>query len=331
MSEMERDPRVDAAWNTASREEPPVALDDAIRAAARKALHAQPRRARDKHWWYPFAAAATVAVIALGLLQTTPPEQIAPTLVADAGRTQKEDAHATVVTPGPPPEATAATIAAPATPPSTFARPTPAPLKKESRASEARLAAAPAQNATQRERNATDKLAQSTKPAEAESAAANKPAQLQASAPAAPPPRPEPFPAAPQSAAQPAPVERRDASASNANSMEGAPVREPAAAPPGATPRLAGAQQLAGAAVGEQRAQRQAMLSKDEASPQPRAKTAPPRSVEDWIKLIRELRNEGRTDEARKEIVAFRSAYGEQADSLLPQDLREFAPPAPKQ
>jgi len=73
------------------------------------------------------------------------------------------------------------------------------------------------------------------------------------------------------------------------------------------------------------------MLSKDEAGAQPRAKTAPPRSVEDWIKLIRELRSEGRVDEARKEIGAFRSAYGEQADSLLPPDLREFAPPAAKQ
>jgi hypothetical protein len=112
--------------------------------------------------------------------------------------------------------------------------------------------------------------------------------------------------------------------------MQSAPVREHAAAPSGATPRFADAPRLAGATVGEQRTQRQARLSKDEASAQPRAKTAPPRSVEDWIKLIRELRSEGRIDEARKEIVAFRSAYGEQADSLLPQDLREFAPPAAK-
>ena len=78
MSEMERDSRVDTAWKAASREEPPVALDDAIRAAARKAVDAQPRRARDKHWWYPYAAAATVAVIAVGLLQVTPPEEVNP-------------------------------------------------------------------------------------------------------------------------------------------------------------------------------------------------------------------------------------------------------------
>jgi len=341
MSETERDSRVDTAWNAASREEPPIALDDAIRAAARKAVDAQPRRAPDKHWWYPYAAAATVAVIAVGLLQVTPPEEVNPTIVADADRTQKQDAPAAVVTPAPPPEASPPTIAARSATPSSAGRPTSAPIKKESRASEAQRGAAPAQNATQRELDATDKLAQPTTPAKptkrtepvdaTESAAANKPAQLQASPPAAPAPRAEPFPAAPQSSAQSAPVERRDASSSNANAMKSAPAREPAAAPSGATPRVAGPPRLAGSAVGEQRAQRQAMLSKDEAGAQPRAKTAPPRSVEDWIKLIRELRSEGRVDEARKEIGAFRSAYGEQADSLLPPDLREFAPPAAKQ
>src|SRR5215471_5760205 len=221
MSEMERDSRVDTAWKAASREEPPVALDDAIRAAARKAVDTQPRRARDKHWWYPYAAAATVAVIAVGLLQVTPPEQVTPTIVADADRTQKQDAPAAVVTPAPPPEASAPTMAAPATPPSSVGRPASVPIKKESRASEAPRGAAPAQNATQRELDATDKLAQPAKPTKrtertepaetAEKAAANKPAQLQASPPGAAAPRAEPFPAAAQSSAQSAPVERRDA------------------------------------------------------------------------------------------------------------------------
>lgn len=332
MSEIERDARVDAAWKAASPEEPPAGLDDAIRAAARKAVGAQPRRPRDKHWWYPFAAAATVAVIAVGLLQVTPPEQVAPTFVADAGRTQKQDGSVVPVAPAPQPEASAPTTAAPATQPSNVASPSPAPLKKESRASKPPRAASPAQNLNQRDLDRTDKLAQSSESNESsestaprESAAANKPAQLQASPPAAPASRAEPFPAAPRSAARSAPVERRDASASNATEMQSAPARERAATPSAAAPSLAGA------AVGEQQVQRQAMQSKDQASAQPRAKTAPPRSVDDWIKLIRELRSEGRIDEARKEILAFRSAYGEQADSLLPQDLREFAPPAAKQ
>ena len=40
-----RDPRLDAAWRAASREEPPAALDDAIRAAARRGVGAARSRA----------------------------------------------------------------------------------------------------------------------------------------------------------------------------------------------------------------------------------------------------------------------------------------------
>ena len=64
MSEIERDPEMDAAWRAASREEPPPALDAAIRAAARRAVGAAPGDKRNKHWWYPLATAATVAVLA---------------------------------------------------------------------------------------------------------------------------------------------------------------------------------------------------------------------------------------------------------------------------
>src|ERR1700694_2304686 len=83
MNEIEGDRRLDAAWSAASREQPPPSLDAAIRAAARRAVDAAPRPKRDKHWWYPVAAAATVAVLAVGIIQLTPPEQVAPTIVAD--------------------------------------------------------------------------------------------------------------------------------------------------------------------------------------------------------------------------------------------------------
>jgi hypothetical protein len=58
------------------------------------------------------------------------------------------------------------------------------------------------------------------------------------------------------------------------------------------------------------------------ASDEVKAKGASQRSVEEWIKHIRDLRREGRTDEAAKELAAFRTAYGERADALLPADLR---------
>jgi len=61
-----------------------------------------------------------------------------------------------------------------------------------------------------------------------------------------------------------------------------------------------------------------------------KAKDAGARSVEDWIKRIRELKNEGRIDEATKELTAFRAAFGERADALLPADLRALKVPPTK-
>ena len=58
------------------------------------------------------------------------------------------------------------------------------------------------------------------------------------------------------------------------------------------------------------------------------AKLAPAsaHAVDDWIKRIRDLKVAGRLDEASKELAAFRSAYGERADALLPEDLRQIRP-----
>jgi len=77
MSE-ERDRQLDAAWRAASREEPPTALDDAVRAEARRAVGAAPG-ARPRHAWrYPAAAAATVALLAFGIAQITSRDEVEP-------------------------------------------------------------------------------------------------------------------------------------------------------------------------------------------------------------------------------------------------------------
>ena len=132
MNETERDRRVDAAWSAASREEPPPSLDAAIRGAARRAVDAAPRPKRDKHWWYPLAAAATVAVLAVGIIQLTPPEQVAPTIVADmtvAPREANKDvarpvapADTKIVEPSTPINAASAPPATPSPPAQTSAR-----------------------------------------------------------------------------------------------------------------------------------------------------------------------------------------------------------------
>ena len=70
-----RDPRFDAAWRAASNEEPAPALDAAILAAAHREAGAKPRSlsaqamTRARRRWWPLAAAATVAVIAIGIVQ----------------------------------------------------------------------------------------------------------------------------------------------------------------------------------------------------------------------------------------------------------------------
>ena len=76
------DPRFDAAWRRLSAEEPPASVDAAIRAAARREVGAKPQRtdARvalgERRRWWPLAAAATIAAIAVGVLQLTPPDRV---------------------------------------------------------------------------------------------------------------------------------------------------------------------------------------------------------------------------------------------------------------
>jgi hypothetical protein len=91
MSEI--DPELDATWRAASREQPPAALDDAIRAAARREVGAKPGGLRAAPRWWPLAAAATVAAIAVGTVQMTPPEQVTPTTITTASNTSSDAAQ----------------------------------------------------------------------------------------------------------------------------------------------------------------------------------------------------------------------------------------------
>ena len=304
MSGNERDPRIDAAWRDASREEPSAALDAAIRAAARRAVDAGPQRVRDRHWWYPLAAAATVAVIAVGLLQITPPEQVAPAIapaIVDETAPAKQQ-----------------TVASPPAAPAVGA---PAPAAKKDLSAESAPARAFAQKPapSQPPVDALDKPARMKERSPEADVRSPAPA---ASPPAIPPspPRSEPFPAAPRD------VARRDTAVETQNATQAsAAVNEPASAAAGAR-KIAGAVAPAPAALEEKRAQSQVSLAKDADSGQIKPKSA--RSVDDWVKLIRQLRDERRFDEAAKELASFRATYGERADALLPPDLRQFSPPA---
>ena len=110
------DPHVDAAWRALSSEEPPKSLDAAIMAAARREVGARPQKIgtretmADRRRWWPLAAAATVAAIAVGVLQLTTPDQIGTpasdkTIVSDVPAPASRPAPEMPATPSRPEEA----------------------------------------------------------------------------------------------------------------------------------------------------------------------------------------------------------------------------------
>jgi hypothetical protein len=117
-----RDDVVDRAWGELMRETPSAALDDAIRAAARRAVGAKPRaeprvaEAREPwRWWMPLAAAATIGAIAIGVLQNLPQDASEPTVVSDAATARRAPSLPASPAPGSPPssETPAKAMAAP--------------------------------------------------------------------------------------------------------------------------------------------------------------------------------------------------------------------------
>jgi len=365
----ERDSEIASTWRAASRDEPPAALDNAIRAAARRAVGAGPSRARHMRTW-PLAAAAVMAVFAVGLLQLTPPEQVTPGLDSDslparqlaknaaspmgagsggvgepaksnppvnvadssdraASASSKPDAAVAAATSPSAP----APVPAPAT--TTFA---PAPAdEREAGLIRKKLAQAPAptppttkelqgaarmrdQSASVTANATTESLREFDAKAKQEGGAAQAEARFAAKAQ-----RAEPFPATPS-----------QDKVAGAAALPAAPppamsAPAPAAAPAPAPPALVGAPPVLSAmnraapteATGAMSARRDAAPA---AMPEKLAKDSTPRPADEWIKLIRKLQSEGRSDEARKELTAFRAEYRERADALLPADLRSLKP-----
>lgn len=281
MSEV--DSKLDAAWRAASREEPPAAIDDALRAAARRAVHAGPARTRHQRTW-PLAAAAVVAVLAISIVQLTPVEQVAPpTILADSTARQaaSTEQQATV-----PPAAPAAIDAA--------RRGDKTPIAAQS--------------------NASGVIAGTTAPMPERDLAALKLKRDEGGADTSvKQERADPFPAAP--------AENKAAT----DTLAASPPPPTVAAASKPTPSPSGAPAFARPAVrsNEPAAAPPQMLAK--AAPEStRAKDAAPLPPEEWIKRIRRMQDEGRKDDVVKELAAFRAAYKERADALLPPDLREM-------
>jgi hypothetical protein len=328
------DEKTSSAWHAASREQPPPAIDAALRAAARRAVSAGPARSRHMQSW-PLLAAAIVAFLAIGILQTTPPEEVTPGFEAD--NAMRSPIPRRVESGSAAPEAPALESPSPATtapaPPldstKSLAGSATAEADRRGELTASATQRAPERKKTQSPVPASEVDALKEKQARANDATPAQPrvdaGQLEAApkafappsaAPApSPPPAPEPFPATPPVAASaPAAAGNAARNAQTALSAQRGALA-PAAAPDAAAPDAPAKPERAA-----EQAPPPASLAKSATS---EVKDAP-KPPDEWIKLIRRLRSEGHNDEALRELTAFRAAYKDRADELLPADLRSL-------
>lgn len=314
-----RDPRFDEAWASVSDETPPPALDAAIQAAARREVGAGPRDSgtavaeatRPERWWFPLAAAATIGAIALGVLQVVGPDGVfgdgAPRIVSDLpGESSAARSSAPAPAPIAPPRSSA--------PPQIVGPGVPPPASDRS----------PSHSAAPLPRAPEDTVRSAPRPGSPPAAAATGKAEALPRDPASPPAGAvarEPGANAVTDAARdahppalrfvpsPAPLPDRAPEAATAPTAAGAspPMSRERTAAPATAAKLA--------ATPPERA-------RADAAPDARAPGAP-LPVPEWIALIRRLRDEGRTDDAVKELAAFRRAHPDHR-LLLPPDLVDW-------
>ncbi len=331
--------RTGAAWRSLSREEPPPALDAALRAAARREVGARvqpaavPEATRPERWWFPLAAAATIGAIAIGLLQVVTTER--PGTAGGDGRTVSDMPAGARSVPAPmsKPEEPAASPAATVAPES-MQRPPPEDKRAPRTTADSPSQARPAPDAATR-RDA-EPLAFPATAGKAEVAPA--PMVLPPTAMPAPAPAPATAPVpAPASAAAPTPFAASAPSAklgaareqsdraiagSPAESAEGAvasdraraELRQPA---PSRANEMAAAGAVTGPAAG---------VAAPSASPPAEAQRGVELPVPEWIALIRRLRDDGKLADAERELKAFREAHPDHR-TLLPPDLRDWRLP----
>jgi hypothetical protein len=307
----ERDPTLEAAWRAQSRETTTPALDDKILAAAHRAVASRPhapQATRPQQWWMPLAAAAVIGVIAIGLVQLTPPDldttvsQAPPATNApvDAVKSIQEDKFRELQKKQKEADAASTANVQPATPP-------PAP-------------------------DIVRKVAPAPKPSVATVPVPEKPMEQRAGKLEAER-RAEPFPAAPPASRTEAMEENKRANAARdaatfvpepqrqaAESIErkddrvaGAAAPPPAAAPaPIAQPQMAA----------RMRAQSDAGVAGSIATGDFKERARDPDA---WIARIRKLRDDGNVSEALRELREFRALVAD-AEKRLPPDLRDWKP-----
>ena len=310
----------------ASSEEPPAAIDDAIRAAARREVSARPRLAGSPFggsWRVPFSIAALVVVSATLTVMLVERDAHRPRADAPTAKTRAEPGRKDAESPAPTIE----------------------PRARESDAAE-RAKSKEAPRAS--DHAANDQLDRRTPPGAVEERAANARAsgEQENKAAAAPPPSPEPFPAqAPAAGPAPAKPETQDTvrgfsqqsppSAGAAKSTLGTSSEQEAAADARQKAEsskdqtgLRDTPAAAGAVAPQERRERAAAPSAAPARPAAEDARALGKKQQDaadtylesaarpweqdpaaWLKHIETLRAAGHIDEAKTSFGTFRKRY----------------------
>lgn len=327
----QRDPALERAWRAHSSETPSPELDRSILAAAHRAVDSRPTRSdatRPQRWWMPLAAAATIGAVVVGILQVAPLDQdaMAPTVVAmapskaptPAALPQAEKPMSREEKQQGAPAAEPARKAAVDRPAATVETPSAAPVAPvvAARVADTAIRVPAAKTEADRRDAMPPPTDQSTAADEARQSSGATP-RAPDSFPAAAPTKSE-AEAAGRSASNEAPLrESAEAKGDVKAPLERSQQRETASAV-GVAPRSTAD---GGDATGALRAPTPARLAKLSASTQAKA-----REPEAWIARIGKLREEGRTEEAQKELREFRSAFGD-AEQRLPLELREWVKP----
>ena len=335
-----RDEGVARAWREHVRDEPPPAVDDAIRAAARRAVGAKPQvtskvaEAREPwRWWMPIAAAATIGAIAIGVLQNLPQDTAEPTVVSDLSSVRREASQAPASPPAPaatapasvPPtapmqEAVPQKKVAPATAPEVrdrtplpmprlqAAKPDAAPKRADAPSESKETFVPPPPNDARQLEAGADKFKQEQQVAALE----KRPEQTESAARRNERDAPSGFVASPPPASAPAPsLAGSVAPAREAKDALDAVAPESRAKLRAAAPAAQSTQAAAGGrAVNE---------------PQAMAVTPP----DTFIATIRRLLAAGDRDGAVRELQRFRRTHAD-ADARLPDDLKAFAASVPR-
>jgi hypothetical protein len=288
-----RDGRLARAWREASREEPPAELDDAVRAAARRAVHAGPRVGHGPfggRWRVPLSIAAVLVVSATLTLLVAERREHVPSAGLDTAPAAPPAADA--------PPAEDQKLAEPHAPAKDAAPPgASAPLRKQP-------AAETAQPAGESRTELYDA------PTEARGTAAPT-TELEAPAPTEPA-----EPAAP--AAAPSSLdtvgEHRAAEGKKDRGPQAFPERERASAESRAKARL---ERDAGEVE-----KRESLGARSAAQPA----AEPPLDPKTWLDRILALRREGKLQEAERSLQEFRRRY---PDYPLPPELAPLPASAP--